>query len=201
MHIRHANAPRLSIRQTGRRARRASRGQTLVEFALIFPSFLIILLAIIEFSFALNAFLAVDFASRDAALAAAEAGNASGADCSILKAVDRSVTAPASANNITEVRIYKSDTNGNALGPVNVYDLTGKAACTGLPYHLASESYVETDRCNELAGCKVQTSVDTIGVQITYNYQWHTPLHGLLPMQGAGYVLVQSNAMRMEPVL
>jgi len=201
MQFRRATAPRLSIRQTGRRARTASRGQTLVEFALVFPFFLVILLAIIEFAFVLNAVLAIDFASRGAALAAAEAGNADGADCSILKELHRSVTAPASAANITEVRIFKSDTNGKPLGPVDVYDLAGKAACTGMPYHLVSESYLDTDRCNELAGCKVQTTVDTIGVQVTYDYQWHTPLHGFLPLPGAGYEMVKSNAMRMEPVL
>jgi hypothetical protein len=201
MQVRHAVARRPSIRQPGRRARRASHGQSLVEFALVFPFFFIILLAIIEFSFAFNAILAIDFASRDAALAAAEAGNAGGADCSILKALDRSVTAPASAGNISEVRIFKSDTNGKPIGPANVYDLAGTAACTGMPYHLVSESYLETDRCNELAGCKIQTTVDTIGVQVTYVYQWRTPLHGLLPMSGPGYQMVKSNAMRMEPVL
>jgi Flp pilus assembly protein TadG len=201
MQIRHA-ARTKSIRGIGRRARPASRGQTLVEFALVFPFFLIIVLAIIEFSFVMNAVLAIDFASRNAALAAAEAGNVGGADCSILKALDGSITAPASTVNITQVQIFKSDSNGKALGPVDVYDLTGAAACTGMPYHLVSETYQDTGRCNELAGCAVAgASVDTIGVQISYDYQWHTPLHGILPMPGAGYQLVKSNAMRMEPVL
>ena len=72
-----------------------------------------------------------------------------------------------------------------------------------MPYHLVGAAgYLDVDRCNELAGCSVSgASVDTIGVQITYDYQWHTPLHGLLPLPGGGYQLVKSNAMRMEPVL
>lgn len=194
--------PRPSSRPARPGTRRTDRGQSLVEFALVFPLFILVLLATIEFAFALNGVLAVDFASRDAALAAAEAGNADGADCSILKAVDASVTAPADASNITEVDIFKSDANGKSLGPTNVYDVSGTAACTGLPYHLVSETYVDTDRCNELAGCNVpQASVDTIGVQITYMYGWKTPLHGLLPMAGSGYQIVRTNAMRMEPVL
>jgi Flp pilus assembly protein TadG len=201
MPFRDAARPRPSSRPTRPGTRRAARGQSLAEFALVFPLFIIALLATIEFAFALNAVLAVDFASRDAALAAAEAGNGSGADCSILNAVDSNVTAPASAGQITEVRIFKSDANGKSLGPVNVYDVSGTAACAGMPYHLVSETYVETDRCNELAGCNVQTSVDTIGVQITYAYQWKTPLHSILPTAGPGYQIVRSNAMRMEPVL
>lgn len=184
-----------------RRARRRSRGQSLVEFALVFPFFMVIMLGIIEFAFALNAVLAIDFASRDAALAAAEAGNADGADCSILKSVDEGITAPASDADITQIRIFKSDANGNELGPVNIYDVGGKAACAGLPFSLVSEGYQDTDRCNELAGCKVQSTVDTIGVEITYIYKWHTPLHSLLSLPGNGYTMVKANAMRMEPVL
>ena len=43
--------------------------------------------------------------------------------------------------------------------------------------------------------------LDTIGVQITYNYQWHTPLKSLLGFTGPGWTIVKSNAMEMEPVL
>jgi Flp pilus assembly protein TadG len=201
MTLRHVPARTPSSRRAHHGAWRATRGQSLVEFALVFPLFIIALLATIEFAFALNAVLAVDFASRDAALAAAEAGSGNGADCSILKAVDSNVTAPASESSITEVRIFKSDGNGKALGPADVYDVTGAAACAGMPYHLVSETYPETDRCNELGGCTVQTTVDTIGVQITYAYQWKTPLHGILPLAGTGYQITRSNAMRMEPIL
>ena len=40
-------------------------GQSLVEFALVFPIFFILLLGIIEFAFVFNAMLAVNFASRE----------------------------------------------------------------------------------------------------------------------------------------
>ena len=45
-------------------------GQSLVEFALVFPMFFILFLGVVEFAFAFNAILAVNFASRDAALCA-----------------------------------------------------------------------------------------------------------------------------------
>ena len=43
--------------------------------------------------------------------------------------------------------------------------------------------------------------LDTIGVQITYSDTWRTPLHNLIGLMGNGWTLVQSNQMRMEPVL
>jgi Flp pilus assembly protein TadG len=191
-----------------RRRRAVTRGQSLVEFALVFPLFFILLLAAIEFAFAMNAVASIGFATRDAALAAAEAGNSSSADCSILRALDGSITAPADNERVSEVRIFKSDTNGSELGPVNTYDRSGATSCplpdgtaASVAYRQVSSSYPETGRCNELQGCKVQTTVDTVGVQVSYRYDWVTPLHWLLPMSGPGYTLVSTNAMRMEPVL
>lgn len=203
------SAIRARVRTHGARPRpNAGSGQSLVEFALIFPIFFVLLLAVVEFAFALNALVSIDFATRDAALAAAEAGNANRADCSILRALDSSMTAPANNSRVSEVRIFKSDTNGTALGPVNVYDRGGVTSCPlndGTPanvaYQLVSATYPETSRCNELQGCKVQTSVDTIGVQIRYGYGWVTPLHWLVPTLGPDLSLVKSNAMRMEPIL
>ena len=68
------------------------RGQTLVEFALVFPIFFVLLMGMIEFGLVFNALLSINFASRDGSLIAAEAGNAVGSDCVILeqgRAVDR----------------------------------------------------------------------------------------------------------------
>lgn len=183
-------------------------GQSLVEFVLVFPILFVFLMAIIEFGFTMNAWVSVDFATRDAALAAAEAGNADAADCSILRAIDGSMTSPANVSAVQEVRVFKADANGKPLGPVNVYDRAGSTSCpladgtaSSVAYHLVSASYRESTRCNELQGCKVQTTVDTIGVQITYSYTWVTPLHMMMPTIGPGYMMIKSNAMRMEPVL
>ncbi len=66
------------------RRSRGDRGQSLVEFALVFPIFFTLLLGLIEFAFVFNAILAMNYAARDAALSAAEAGDRSGADCIIL---------------------------------------------------------------------------------------------------------------------
>ena len=105
------------------------------------------------------------------------------------------------------MRIFKSNTNGDPLGPVNVYvravtpvscPLADGTPAT-LPYHRLSHTY--DTRCAILAGCGTSTTVDTIGVQMTYDYDWKTPLHTLMPMAGPGYTMTKANAMRMEPIL
>ena len=201
-------------RASGRRARpkaperAGSRGQSLVEFSLVFPVFMILLFGVLEFAFTMNAYLSIDFASRNAPLTAAEAGSTDSADCSILRTIEDSVTSPANSERIGQVRVFKADTNGNALGPANVYDRSGSMSCplsdgtpATLPYREIANGYPSSSRCDELAGCNAQTSVDTIGIEISYTYSWVTPLHSLLPSSGPGYTIVESNAMRMEPVL
>ena len=71
-----------------RPGRAHGRGQALVEFALVFPIFITMMMGILEFSFVFNAQLSVGHATRDSALIAAEAGNASGADCVILQQIE-----------------------------------------------------------------------------------------------------------------
>jgi hypothetical protein len=181
----------------------------LAEFALVFPAFVLILFTVIEFAFVLNAMLGVNFASRDAALTAAEAGNNAGADCAILRTVEASVGAPADKKRVTTVEIYLSQANGLPVQPEKkiVYVRSGSMPCplptnsnARLPYSYSFGSYDYRARCPVLAGCGTRT-VDTIGVEISYVYDWKTPLVSLLPMSGAGYNFHMGNAMRMEPVL
>ena len=189
------------------------RGQALVEFALVFPIFITMMMGILEFSFVFNAMLSVGHATRDSALIGAEAGNASGADCVILQQIENDVTAPADRSRITQVVIYRSDQNGAVVsGQQNVYGRTSTVAdwttcllpdntSLTVPYKASSTSYPVTTRCNVLAGCGGGRTLDTIGVKITYQHTWVTPLANLVSLGGTGATIVQSNAMRMEPVL
>jgi Flp pilus assembly protein TadG len=181
-----------------------------VEFALVVTVFVTLLMGFIEFAFVFNALLSIGHASRDAALIAAEAGNDPTADCQILARVERDVDAPADRARITQV-INRADQNGLVVGGrQNVYERTGSTSCTlsdgttvTVPYSVSGAvNYPASARCNVLAGCGAgSTSVDTIGVQITYRHAWVTPLANLVSLTGSGTTLTQSNAMRMEPVL
>jgi Flp pilus assembly protein TadG len=186
------------------------RGQTLVEFALVIPLFLILSLAVVEFAFVFNAVLATNFSTRTAALLAAEAGSGVGADCVILQSVESEVGAPADRNRIVSVQIYWADTNGIQKGSnVTAYSRTGSTTCTyvdgstvTVPYTRTVNGYAEADRCNILAGCPGgHTGLDTVGVRVQYSHLWKTPLHNFLPGSGTGFLFERSNAMRMEPIL
>jgi Flp pilus assembly protein TadG len=183
----------------------------MVEFALVFPIFILLIVGLIEFSLAFNALLSVNFASRDAALLAAEAGEDSGSDCVVLSSIDEDVQPPASRVRISQVRIYWADSQGTELG-ANVYARTGTTTCTlpdsttiVVPYTLQSGSnYPENERCSVLAGCPedpAHTELDNIGVSITYSYTWITPMAQIITFGGPGFTLTHANVMRMEPVL
>jgi TadE-like protein len=81
------------------------RGQSLVEFSLVLPIFLLIIIGLIEFSLAFHGLLSINFASRDAALFAAEMSSDSGSDCVILASIEEDVDTPAREAGIDEVRV------------------------------------------------------------------------------------------------
>ena len=185
--------------------RRRQRGQTLVEFALVVPLFMGILIAIVEFAFTFNAVLAAQYSSRDAALVAAEAGNADGADCAILRdgrgrhggagrperpRLGRGL--PGDARRATRSAPRRS-TRGAARSTAPC----PTAARSRCRYTRTQDGYPEAGRCNVLAGCAGR-ELDHVGVKVTYRYQWKTPIgHGFSPYLD----VTRSNSMRMEPVL
>jgi Flp pilus assembly protein TadG len=179
-----------------------------VEFALLFPIFWTLLLGLIDFAFAFNGVLAVDHASRSAALVAAEAGNASGGDCVILRDIEEQLTPPASSARIQRVEIYQTSGTGTVVGSPTVYSRTGSKTCTynggttiTVPYTRDANGYPEASRCNVLNGCGAgHSGLDHIGVRIIYTHGYLTPLHVFLG-SGSSFTIDRSNSMRMEPVL
>jgi Flp pilus assembly protein TadG len=193
-----------------RRRKDRSRGQSLVEFSLIFPMFFLLFLGIVEFAFAFNAILAVNFGSRNAALYGAEAGTYTGGDCVILNSIEDDVSAPANAANITSVEVYRAKSNGDDYLPAEktVFTRTGSLTCTfpdgttsTVPYSRTSNGYPELARCNILAGCGgSHTTIDHIGVRIYYTHDYVTPFDSFVG-GGSGFSFERSNVMRMEPIL
>src|SRR5256885_13049068 len=91
-------------------------GQALIEFAIVLPVFLLLLFGLVEFGFVLNASSTVNYASRVAALLAAEGGATTGTDCMVLRAIDRALTSPTTPDRVSRVEIYWSDPNGDQIG-------------------------------------------------------------------------------------
>jgi Flp pilus assembly protein TadG len=193
----------------GRRPRRDHEsGQSLVEFALVFPIFILLIIGLVEFSVMFSIMLNVNFASRDAALLAAELGDQTGGDCAILAKVDSSMSAITNKDEVQEVRIFQSDANGAELA-ANVYSRGGSTTCVlpggvnlTVPYTQQSATYPEAQRCTIVLGCGgSHPTLDTIGVAIEFHHTWLTPLPNLVQVEPFGVTFQRSNAMRMEPEL
>lgn len=209
-------AGRTVRRDRAAKARARSDGQTLVEFALVLPLFIVLTLSVIEFAFVFNAILSINYASRDAALLAAEAGSGTGADCIILDAIEQDVRGPSDRSQIQQVVIFWADRNGVQIGSnAQVYVRTGATSgpnattCTypdgtviTVPYRLTQNGYPASARCNILAGCgSPHNGLDRVGVRISYVHTWKTPLNGVAGLGGSGYTFERSNVMVMEPIL
>src|SRR5256886_10529607 len=129
------------------------RGQALVEFALLLPLLLLLIVGIIEFSFVWNSRNTVLFASRDGSMLAAEGGSLLGTDCLVLDRIERDIVSPASAIKLQQVEIYWADKNGGQIGSNhNVYKRGGSPTCEfngtiiTVPYTLPTSCANEVDR-------------------------------------------------------
>jgi hypothetical protein len=202
---------RIHRRRTDAPARRPSRGQSLVEFALVIPIFITLVVAICEFAFLFTTYLSASFTSRDAVQVAAEMGDAYYSDVVILTRVEMDLAGPANSNNIQYIDIFWSDTAGNVQGgALNRWARTGSTSETlpngdtlTVPYQQIQSGYPPESRCNILLATECDfghTTLDTIGITITYQYSWVTPLPGLVGMSSTGMTITQTNVMRMEPV-
>jgi len=186
--LRHGN------RDVTRTGRASEAGQGLVEFALVIPVFVGLLMGVIEFGFLYNNLLTVQFAARQGASAAAQAGGVDGADCSILAAVEKALTTPIDHDRVEFVEIFQSDAAGDAVpGMVNRYLREGTLDCPGTgvqPYTLEGvEGYPQIERHDALV-----EGLDVIGVRIGYSYLGITPI-GV----GRSWDLADGATLRMEP--
>jgi hypothetical protein len=195
-------------------------GQGLVEFALVIPIVVVMLMALLETALALNASLAVNRASQHGAHLAASAGNIAGSDCLILTEIEQDMGVPNAAANIIEVIIERTALAGDTSFAQQTWNRSGATDCTmpdgstqPVPYTLITAGYPEAQRCTVLGGCPsltpARTTVDSIGVGIRYRHDWVTPLNGALNLlvtggagsDSGGWDFQQRNIFRMEPTL
>lgn len=186
---------------------RSEKGQAIVEFAMLLPVLLLLIVGLVEFSFVWNSRNSVLFASRDGSMLAAEGGSIDGTDCVVLARIDSDIVSPASSIRVQQVSIYWSDRNGDQIGSnQNLYTRSGSTTCDypdgssiTVPYTLTTAGYVESARCNVLAGCGgSHTTVDTIGVRVTYQHFWLT---SFARMTGTGITFTEASITRAEPQL
>ncbi len=192
------------------RDRDCERGQGLVEFAMLVPVFMLLLLGMLEFGTAFNHNLTLGYASREGARIGADLVNGGGpfgcatgqspnagtngekVDQVIIEAVDRVLTSagsPIDLSRVDRIRLFRPDKSGNdTLNQGNDWLYTAS------PYTLPDFTTVNfaPSGAGTFQACSrssvIQSSgstagiVDSIGVSIDYTYQMVTPLGTTLQM-------------------
>ncbi len=173
------------------------------------PVFLLILLGMLEFGFAFSHHLTMEYSTREGARTGASLANGSDQiDCNlvddhVMAAVQRVLTGAGSQvamARIGEIRIYKSDSDGRELGPVNIWVPGSGPVVEGaaLKFQLMSSGWGACGRKNTT----VSTSdrVDSIGVSITYDYDFVTPLGSLMGIAGNAQLhMTDRTVMSLNP--
>ena len=159
------------------------------------PVFLLILLGMLEFGFAFAHHLTMEYSTREGARTGASLGNGSAqvacaiVDDQIIAAVQRVLTgagSQVSMARVGEIRIYKADTNGRELGPVNIWRLGAGPPVEGtaLQFHQVSSGWNACSRKSTTTTANPGERVDSLGVSITYDYDFVTPLGSLMGIVG-----------------
>ncbi len=196
----------------GRRDR--SRGQALVEYAIIVPAFMLLLMGMLEFGFVFNHNLNLEYATREGARTGAALANGGLSNCPtvstsdgidpkvtnpdidayIIAAVQRVLTSPGSPIDITQVsqiQIWKNDPANpgkQKAGAVNTWTNTG--AGSGLTVDGVKLTFTETAARQWHICQRDNASVppDSIGISLKYTYHLVTPLAAVLTFFGPGGV-------------
>ena len=195
--------------------RRRARGQSLVEFALILPSFMILLLGLLEFGLIFSNHQGLEYATREGARTAAALANGQNGqngtpastacttiDNQVIAAVQRVITGKGSLvvlANVSQIRIYKYDDSATPPGPatgfINVWTPgTGPVVDgTALKFKWTSGTW---DACTRLNGL----TPDVVGVDLTYSYHLSTGLGSLLKWAGLNTLaMTDTTVMVLNP--
>ena len=183
-----------------------ARGQALVEYAILLPVFLLVLLGILEFGLAFSHHMTMEYATREGARTGAALANGSDAfDCSVVDdevvaSVQRVLTQNGSQidlKHVNEIRIYDADANGDEHGLVDVWKQGKGPTVDGvaLKFVLDTGNWDACARRNAGFG-----DTDSIGVALTYDYQFVTPLGSMLGMAGtSGLAMSDRTVMALNP--
>ena len=189
-----------------RRKFRSRRGQSVVEFALILPVIMFLLLGMIEMGFAINHNSSLVTATRQGARVGAslvngssfhhcnDSTNSADVDPQIIAAAEgvlRSPGSPISVTQVTGIDIFEVNENGTAVADhkntwtksvdVSTGDPTGDYIppdnTQRLYFAQGTVNWKASDRCGS-------APAHGIGVRITYNYRFITPLGSLITALG-----------------
>ena len=168
---------------------RQESGATLVEFALLMPLLLLMIIGITEFGIGFKDWLTVANSTREGARMGAVVGNNIDADCKIIGATMNHINI-AGVNNVQEFWVFKANSDGSPGASKNTYSYLGgdPADCMNWSGVIGWDS---TTR-NTTVG---STPLDILGIRLTFQHDWIT---GLPPFTGS-LTWTEDTIMRLEP--
>lgn len=200
---------RLTSRLHGRRTGDGQRGQGMVEFAIIVPLFLLLLMGMLEFGFVFTHNLSLEYATREGARVASSlsdgGSSATSATCTaidqaIVDAVTKVLKSPGSPilgypNSVAFIKIWKADSSGNPVaGTINTWTNKNNGTLTFNPP--ASPVWPCTSR-------NAIPPSDSIGVSLSYTYTMITPLGAIEKFFGpagpATLLMTDKTVMSLNP--
>ena len=171
-------------------------GATLVEFALVMPLLLLLMIGILEVGVAFFDYLTIERATLEGVRTASFTGTTMDADCETIKHVVAAFP-DGFVDRIDRVEIYKADTNGDQLpGATNIWRYQGgpdPLDCAA-SWH-TTELWPATARQTVAGTSPGFPPLDLIGVRIRLDRTWIT---NFPPFTGA-YRIDESSILRMEP--
>lgn len=175
--------------------RGVSRGQALVEFALVAPIFFLLIFGVIEFSLINASIGAYNFAAKDAArLGSIRGPTDANIDQEIVSLVNSHVNAVPAATTL-EIDIFQANSDGSPVADsLDAYTPAGVAIGTpGWPYNDRDDGQFITDPQQLPNGVNPSPY---LGVRVIYNYTYVTALLS----SGAPVIRLTATAVfRIEP--
>lgn len=171
-----------------RARRRGSRGQAMVEFALVAPLFFLLFFGFIEFALISASIAAYNFAAKEGARIGSLLGRTDGTvDTQILNSVNMHVAGIVMAQPVT-LEIYKSDVAGD-------YILPGNSVAVEDAYSFSSGTWTTQTWTPDLRDDTL-VNADYLGVRLTYRY---TYLTAFISGGNSSLQLTANSVQRIEP--
>jgi hypothetical protein len=199
------------------------RGQGLVEFALVVPIVILLVVSVAELGLAFGDAQTIGYGSREGARAGSALARGGVRDCSsgddpagvdaaIVSAVQRILKSPGSGidiSRVTDIRIFRASSSGAEIsGTTNVWRYVGEQqgvevdpgpGFTAIDF--APPSVVTWPACVRDNG---GASPDSIGVTVNYRYDFRTPVPSVINAIAGGGLslpLSETTVMSLNPSL
>jgi len=191
------------VRRSG--GRRRGAGQSLVEFTMVLPIIMTMVMGAAEMGMAIGNDMSLELATREGARVGASlcAGSSStpwtSVDPLIIASVERALRSPGSPVDVTRIdyiHIFKANADGTeGLYNVWTYAASGGPVVDGMQLHFiqGTVSWAANTRSSALPA-------QSIGVSIQYRYRLFTPMEAMMQVFGVTQITMRdSTVMALQP--